>query len=233
MLPGVRLFGQWPAQEIQSLCEATRVLYVSVGQVLIAQGQVLNGLYVIGAGSVEVGSIHDDGRRYVRRYAQPGMLFGLVSVLDGEGSPYSYTAHEPTTILFIPKAAFLSILSRHAELWPSVAHHLASFQRMALATIDEHMFETLQIRLARALVSLAKVYGTHDAVGVAIRIRMTQDNVASLLGVSRQSVSKELKRLEQNGLIRIDYGRITLIDPEAIERAAREGIEEGLPALWG
>lgn len=223
VLPTVRLFRPWPAQHVQTLADATRVLRFPSGQVLVAQRQALNGIYVIGTGSIEVGSMHLDGRRYVRRYARVGMLFGLVSVLDGKGSPYTYITHEPATVLFIPKATFLSLLSRHPEMWASVARFVASFQRMALSAIDEHMFVALRVRLNSALVALAKSQCLRAGSADTIAVRITQDELASLLGVSRQSISKGLKQLEREGVIKVEYRKISLVDYQAVERIAQRG----------
>lgn len=220
MLHKVRLFREWPTEHIAAIVAATRVLHVAPGHLLVTQGQALNGIYVIAVGSVEVASMHVDGRLFVRRYAGPGMLFGLISVLDGEGSPYSYTAQGPTTVLLIPKDTFLDVLSRHPEMWASVARFVARFQRIALSTIDEHMFVTPQVRLARTLLSLVSGQGNQRG---ALMISITQDSLAGLLGVSRQTVSKELKELERGGRIRVSYGKIELLDYRAIERFALLG----------
>jgi len=221
VVPEMQLFRNWPEHDVQGLIEDMRLIRDPAGRCLLRQGEIADGLYAIAAGSVEVSADHEDGRRYIRRFAQPGMLFGLVSVLDGKGSTYSYVARANTKILFVRRAAFLAMLARNPELWPSVANHLGDFQRMALALLDEHIFERLHVRLTRVLVSIAKTYGTPVGPGV-IGIKITQDDLGNLLGVTRQSVSKELKRLEQGKLVRIEYGQIMLTNVSALARSARD-----------
>ena len=214
-------FREWPAASLRMLGTAARTLELAVGQTLVAQRQQVKGIYVIASGDIEVGTVSDDGRSYVRRFAHPGMLFGMISVLDGQGSPYSYIAHERSTLLFVPKDALLSALAHRPILWESVARFVAGFQRKALAAIDENMFVPLRNRLARTLVTLAMTRGAPaHPPAVAVRVRTTQHDVANLLGVSRQSVSRELKLLERQGLVRIDYRAITLLDPSAVGRYA-------------
>jgi CRP/FNR family cyclic AMP-dependent transcriptional regulator len=222
MLRRIPVFRQWPEAQLEEICAGAREIRAEAGKAVLRQGQVVDGLYVIVAGSLEVGTAQRDGRRYIRRYAEPGSAFGFMSLFDGQGSPYSYVAHDPAQLLFIEKSVLLAVLMRHPGLWLSVAEVLARFQRVALAVLEERIFESLRVRLARALVSLANAYGTREGEHAGIAIRITQDNLGSLLGVTRQSVSKELKGFEREGLIAIEYGRIVLADTAALEEMARE-----------
>lgn len=217
----VEPFAEWPRLHVRELCASIRVFRFPAAHMLIGQGQKLAGLYVIGAGVIEVGSTNADGRRYVRRFAQPGTLFGLLSILDDEGSPYFYAAHEPSTVLFIPKGAFLATLARHPEQWESIARFVAKFQRKALNAIDENIFVPLRSRLARTLLLLANADGTQvpDCME-GTRVRIAQHHLASLVGVSRQSISKELKRFAKEDMIQIEYGSIKLVNLDAVKRMA-------------
>ncbi|TAK80554.1 MAG: Crp/Fnr family transcriptional regulator [Betaproteobacteria bacterium] len=216
-----RLFKHWPQEPLNELCASIRLIRVGRGETVIRQGEVVRGLYGIVTGRVEIGSAQLDGRRYIRLFGAAGQNFGFLSMFDGKGSPYFYTAQEPTTILFVDKSAFLSLLSRHPKLWLSVAQELAHLQRTTIAAIQEQIFESLHVRVARALVSAAKTYGLPDGSVSAVNIKLTQDAIAALLGVTRQSVSKELKSFEHAGLVKINYGQITLANPQALERIAQ------------
>ena len=223
MLRRTPVFRQWPETHLRELAAVGRTIRAGAGKAVIRQGELIGGIYVLLSGSIEVYALQEDGKRYIRRYAQPSSAFGFMGVFDAKGSPYSYVAHEPTELIFIRKAAFIGLLMRHPELWLSVAQQLADFQRVALDVVQEHIFEGLRTRLGRALLSLA---GTESGrSGVQGRdVRITQDNLASLLGVTRQSVSKELKRMERAGLVRIGYGHIAVLDASGLERLSREAL---------
>lgn len=205
---------------MRQVAVGAKIIRAAAGDTFVCQGQVLDGLYVIVSGCVEIGTDRPDGRRYIRHYAEPGYIFGFPSVLDGKGTSFSYVAHQMTQLVLVQKSVFLSILEKHPPLWPSVAREVVGNQRLVLSAMEEGMFESLRVRLTRLLVSLATAFGTRETAGTAIQIRLTKDNLGDLLGVTRQSVSKELSRLEKEGLLISSYGRLTLIDQSALSRIA-------------
>lgn len=213
------LFKLWPLKPLLEVLALSREIQIAVGQPVIRQGEIFKGLFVILSGSVEVEAAQGDGKRFIQRYAQPGTAFGFMSVFDAKSSPYSYIAHEQARILFIRKEDFIAVLTKNHQLWLSVAQHLADLLRVALDTVQEKTFEAVRARLARTLVTLAQTRGKHEK-SEARSIRITQENLAGLLGVSRQSVSKELKRLEREGLIRIRYGEISFDGEGALTQVA-------------
>lgn len=218
---GTPVFRQWPERHVQELVAAAPEIRAAKGKAIVRQGDTFRGLYLVLSGSVEVSAAGASGKRYIHRYARPGTAFGFMSVFDPQPSPYSYVAHEPTRMLFIRTETLIATLMRHPELWLSVARHLAGFQRVALDVVQEQVFEGIRRRLARALLSLARAWAKDPADGRA-GLQITQDELAGLLGVSRQSVSKELKRLEREGLVRIGYARIAVPDAAALERVVHE-----------
>ncbi len=221
-----RLFSAWPEELAREVSARARIIRAAAGDKFVRQGQVLEGLYVIVSGCVEIGSDRSDGRRYVRRYAEPGYIFGFPSIFDGKGTSFFYVAHQATQLVLVQKSVFLSILERHPQLWRSVVREVVGNQRLVLSAIEEWMFEGLRVRLTRLLVSLATAFGTRETAGTAIQIRLTKDDLGDLLGVTRQSVSKELRRLEREGLVISAYGRLTLIDQAALGRIANSPAQD-------
>ena len=210
------LFEKWPDSQRRELIPAARLVCVNPGETLIRQGEVLEGLYGIVSGAVEVASTQQDGRWYTRRLALPGMISGFLSSIDKQGSPYYYIALEPTTALFVKWPDFVDILERHPQLWMGVVTELLKVQRLTLAVIEEHIFESARVRMVRLLMHLASMHGKRER-GTMVRIPLTQDKLASLLGISRQSTSKELKLLERAGVVGRGYGSL-LVDLEKIGR---------------
>lgn len=189
---------------------ASKVLEAEAGEEFVHEGQVLDGLYVIASGAVAIGVHHIDGRRYLRRYAGGGQVYGMLSMLDGKGSPQFYMSRIATKIIVVPKAVILAVLERHPALWWGLVRQWAVYHRNHLDAIHQLAFESLRVRLVRALFDYATQFGAAEAPQTQAELRITQDEIAALLGVTRQTVSRELKRLEREGHIQIVYGGIVL-----------------------
>lgn len=210
LLRVTRMFSSWPDRALLALAPQVRRRRFDIGQVIIAQGEVLRGLYAVCEGEVEIYEVRADGRRYIRRLAAAGQVFGFLSVFDGRGSHHAYVAHGHSEVAFVPSRALFPVLEAHPDLWFTVVREMAEFQRQMLSSIKEFVFDDTRSRLLRALRSLARTHGVADGRRGGILLRVTQEELAALLGVSRQTVSKELQALAAARVLAIEYGRLRL-----------------------
>ena len=209
-LKQVHLFCNWPDDLLRQAADASKMLEADAGDEFVHVGQVLEGLYVIASGAVAIGVHNSDGRRYLRRYAARGQVYGMLSMLDGKGCPQFYMSRLATKIIVVPKFIILSALEQHPRLWWALVQQWAVYHRNHLDAIHRIAFEPLRARLLRALLEYATQFGAKEAPKQGAELQLTQDELAALLGVTRQSVSRELKRLEREGHIQIVYGGIVL-----------------------
>ena len=223
VLRQVKFFSQWPHDLLLEAAKASKVYEVEAGEEIAQQGQILQHLYVIASGEIAIGVSNADGRRYVRRYAASGQVYGLLSILDGQATPQFYSARVRTRMILVPKAEILSALERHPPLWWSVVQHWSGIHRAHLTGLHEIAFDTLRMRLLRALLDYASQRGLREVPATPLELRLNQDHLANLLGMTRQSVSREVKRLEREGHIEVIYGGILLKAPQALVRLLEEG----------
>ncbi len=214
----VNLFRDWPDELLMGAAAASKVMEAQPNQEIVRQGQVLEGLYVIASGEIAIGVHNHDGRRYVRRYAVRGQVYGLLSMLDGKPSTQYYITRVATKIIFVPKHVVLAALAREPQLWWGLVQQWAVFHRNQLAALHQVAFETLRVRLLRALLDYASQFGTTALPDAPTELRLTQDELAQLLGMTRQSVNREVKRLEGEGYIQVVYGGILLKAPGELVR---------------
>ena len=226
VLRQVKFFSQWPHDLLLEAAKASKVFEADANEVIVQQGQVLDSLYVLASGEIAIGVCNADGRRYVRRYAASGQVYGLLSILDGKSSPQFYAARVRSRMILVPKSAILSALERHAPLWWGVVDHWSGIHRAHLAGLHEIAFDPLRVRLIRALLEYASQRGVRELPAAPLDLRLNQDQLANLLGMTRQSVSREIKQLEREGHVQVTYGGILLKAPLELVRLLEAGTWE-------
>ena len=219
----VKFFSRWPQDLLSAVAAASTILDVLPGQEFVRHGQKLEGAYVIAEGEITIGVLNTDGRRYVRRYAGRNQVYGLLSMFDGQPIPQFYAARTPTRIIIVPKAAILAALEREPALWAGVVEWWSAIHRRLLSSLHEIAFDSLRVRVIRALLAYARQFGMNDLPSQAVELRLNQDELSQMIGMTRQSVSREVKRLEREGLIDVVYGGIVLKAPQELERVAESG----------
>lgn len=202
--------------------ESTLVRYRK-GEVIATQGAPLENLTVVITGAVEVSSGTARGRRFVQSYVAPGEPFSLIGMIDGKGAIHVNRAHEDCEVLRIPKAALMSAMQQDVQLLHSILRLLAQRARGLHESLFDASMLPLATRLARLLLSLAAAYGTeeHDD-GRELGLRVSQEDLASMIGVTRQRLNVELKRMEREQMLRLSYSRIVLLDETRLQAQAAE-----------
>lgn len=196
------------------------------GAVISTPGMAIEYLLVVISGNVQVGSGTARGRRFVQSYAPPGAPFSLIGVIDGLGSIHEKRAHEQCEILRIPKASLMTAMQRDIGFLQSILLLLAQRARGLHGALFDASVLPLATRLARQLLALMVDYGTaliDD--GQLLGLRVSQDDLASMIGVTRQRLNVELKRMEREGVVRLAYSRIMVLDEARLRQQAAEPIE--------
>jgi CRP/FNR family cyclic AMP-dependent transcriptional regulator len=152
-------------------------------------------------------------------YVEPGIWFGDVSIFDGDRRTHDAYAHGDTTILCVAKADFKKILALHVELYEALLRLHARRIRQLYGLVEDLNTLPLRARLAKQLLHLVRSYGVpslSDAGEVRIGLQLAQEELAQLLGASRQRVNQELKSMEREGAIRIEQGGLVIRDRHAL-----------------
>lgn len=197
------------------------------GELLYARGDAAEALFGLARGRIRLSNVDPDGREVLVMLFEPGDWVGEVSLFDG--LPRTHDAHAvgECEVYVLPKERLLALLDAEPRLYRYFAARLARALRWALSYIDDAVFLPLSARLARRLLDLSRVYGENTALGRRLDLHLTQEDLGRMLGASRQSVSKELKRWEARGWIALEYGKVLIRDEAAlqglIDGAARTG----------
>ena len=213
--------GQWfshlsPALRDTLLGEA-RLLRLEPGQRLFRRGDPPCGLSAVLEGMMRVGAVGRDGKEALLTLVEPPYWFGEISLFDGQPRTHDAYAEGPTLLLQVPQAALLALLAREPGHWRDFALLMSQKLRLAFIALEEMSLLPAAQRLARRLLMMAEGYGE---TGPRRVLHLAQEQLALMLGLSRQTTNQILKELQARGALRLTYGEIEIVDVELLRQAA-------------
>jgi CRP/FNR family cyclic AMP-dependent transcriptional regulator len=215
-LSRVALFGDLSEEELRALAHRTVKQYLKSGEVLFSEGDPCQGFYVVESGEVKIFKTAASGREQVLTVDGAGNSIAEIPVFDGGPYPASAIANSDTTLLFVSKRDFRMLILEHPDVALKVLKNVGLRLRRLVALIEELSFTTVRNRLLMLLARLAKTEGQHTARGTEI-ILPTNQEMASQVGTVRELVSRNLGRLQAEGLLRLDGKRAIIPDVGALE----------------
>jgi CRP/FNR family cyclic AMP-dependent transcriptional regulator len=216
VLVDLPLLAKLPHEDLRQLAAIARVQNYRAGAVIVRQGEPGDSLHAIVEGSVRIDVVSPSGAETTMAVMGPGECFGELAILDGRPRSANATAIQPTKTLVVTRADFIHWLADK----PTSALLLLETMSLRLRSTNEAFvdlaFFDLSHRLARRILRLAEPRGFTSGVRPGSRVNITQGALASMLGVSRESVNKQLGQFAHNGWIELGRGYIEVKDPEAM-----------------
>jgi CRP-like cAMP-binding protein len=163
------------------------------------------------------------GKLVTLEYLGPGQWLGAMELLEGAPHLHEISAQGETSVLSLSREAFLAILSLHTELYGALLRQQAECTRRLYGQVEDLKSLGLRQRLARQLLELARRYGIPDGHDIRITLRLAQQELAQLLGASRQRINVQLKSMERQATIRMDAGALVLCNVDALQRIGDTG----------
>lgn len=198
--------------ELQTLASRTVRKLFSAGELLFSEGEPCNGLNVIARGKVRIFKTSMSGREQVLALNSPGETVAELPVFDGGPYPASAVALEDTEIAFISRRDFQAFCLEHPEVALKVLSVVGSRLRRLVGIIEELSFTTIRQRLIATLVKLAQSDGKPTPRGVEFQLPATHQEMANQLGTVRELISRNLMRLQAEGLLEVDARQIVVKD---------------------
>jgi CRP-like cAMP-binding protein len=212
------LFLDLPAEAAAQFAALATRRQLADGEMLYARRDPAEALYGLIRGRIRLSNVAPDGREVLMALFEPGDWVGELSLFDGLPRTHDAVAMGEAELFVLPRPRLLALLDAEPRLYRHFAARLARQLRLALSYIDDAVFLPLGLRLAKRLLQLAKVYGQDTPQGLLLDLHLPQEDLGRMLGASRQSVSKELKQWEKQGLLALDYGRVVIRDVAALKR---------------
>ena len=211
-LGAASLFSNLSPEELRLLAgHAVRKSY-ALGELLFSEGDACRGLHIIASGKLRIFKSSASGREQVLAVEGPGGSVAELPVFDGAPYPASVSAVEDTQVLFISRSDFRSFCLAHPEVALKLLAVVGARLRRLVGIIEELSFTTVRQRLASVLVRLAQTEGKRTGRGIEIQLPGTHQELAHELGTVRELVSRNLMRLQAEGLVQVEARDITVLD---------------------
>jgi len=225
-LANVPLFSGLSKEELGFLTRRVVPRRFSRGEVVFSEGEPCSGLYLVAAGRVRIYKSSASGREQVLSIDGPGSSIAEVPVFDGGNYPASCAAVGESTLLFLSKQDFQSLCVTHPQVSLKVLRVVGGRLRRLVGIIEGLAFTTVRQRLIALLVRLAETTGVPSKDGLRLELSKSHQDLAAELGTVRELVSRNLSRLQGEGLLDVEGRKIVVKDLAGLKQA---GTSESSP----
>jgi len=215
------LFAELDEVSAAALEQAMGTLRLTKGEILFREGETEDRLYVVVAGKIKLGRSGSAGRENLLAVLGPGQMFGELSVFDPGPRSTTATAVTAVEIRTLEHDELMHWIEGHPEVARSLLGQLAGRLRRANDVVADLVFSDVPGRVAKQLLELARRFGDRKDDGLHVHHDLTQEELAQLVGASRETVNKALADFAARGWIRLEPRSVTLLDVERVERRAR------------
>ena len=219
-LRGALLFSALDDEAAQALRASMTEHKAAKGAVIFAEGDPGDRLYVVMHGKVKLGSQADDGRENMFAVLGPGEMFGELSLFDPSPRQANAVALTDVTLLGLANESLQPWLTGRPEVAIGLLRALARRMRKTHGSLSDLVFTDVPGRVAKALIELAKKFGEHQNNGVRVNHDLTQEELAQLVGASRETVNKALADFAQRGWIVLEQKSVLILELDRLQRRA-------------
>jgi len=214
------LFGVLEPESLRPWVGKTRSVRLERGQVYQQRGARVDGVVIVVKGFLRVSLSNQEGKRHVVGHLGPGEIFNLLPVVDGGPAIHDAEAGTDTELLVLPTASFLELQRERPEVATAAQRLLNARARRVYDGLADAMLLTLGQRCARSLLHVLDTLGEPVGAAGAMSVRLSQSEIADMLGNARPVVNRVLKKLQRDGVIELGYQRIVVLRPSALREAA-------------
>ena len=212
------LFGELSSDEIDTLIHFARTESYSAGDEIYAKGSPGESMMAVLRGTAKMTSVSRDGREIVLNIMHPGEIFGEIALLDGGARSADAIAMTDCEILILLRRDFMPILQKRTDICLILMRILCQRLRQTSEQVEDVLFRHLESRVAKSLLQLAHTTSFEGVSGVPVELHVSQQQLGSMAGGTRESVNKIEQSWRKEGWIERYKGAIVLRDVDAIER---------------
>jgi CRP/FNR family cyclic AMP-dependent transcriptional regulator len=215
-LKKVPLLQDLPAESLAKLAEIVEIAEVRRRQVVYLPGDPGRSVFFVNGGRVKISKVTRDGKELTLAYRGPGDLFGELAMVDGGPREEMAEAMENALLTELERGDFEQLVQSHPLLGYRLAKLLTQRRRDIENKIENLIFKDVNAKLAELLLRLGSEYGVDDSRGTMVALKITHQEMANLIGSTRETVSLTLSQFKRRGLIRTDGRRVIIADREGL-----------------
>jgi CRP/FNR family transcriptional regulator/CRP/FNR family cyclic AMP-dependent transcriptional regulator len=205
-------------RDLRALAETCRGRAYAAGEVLFEEGEAGSALYLLRSGQVKIVRETPSAETILLHVFGPGECLGEMALLDDKPRSATAVALEPVEALLIYREEFLALLERRPAVARAVMSFLADLVRRLNEQLQDAIFLDVPARVAKKLLELADEHGQSTPQGIRLTLRLTQGELAQMVGAARPTVNRQLQRFQKRGSLSVDLEGITLHRPEELQK---------------
>jgi CRP-like cAMP-binding protein len=214
----VPLFARLSAAQLDALAAATTTKRLAARESLYHKGDAAAQVYVVVSGRLKVTSTAASGDEVVLNLLDAGEVVGELPLLVGGQRTATVTALEPTELVVLERREFLRFLREQPESVVTLLTEMAERVVRLSQYLEDTIFLGVGVRLAKRLLLLAEQFGEETDAGVLVSVKLSQGELASYVGTTRETVNKQIRAWTEAGVLSMDAGSITIHRRDELER---------------
>lgn len=213
-LKKIDLFSSLSNAEIDEIRNKIIIKNFSKNGIILREEQTSDFMYIILDGEAKVVQTSDSGKEIIMSVHQSGDFFGELSLIDGKTTPAAVWANKPCSIAIISKSEFYSLLLNKNKILDNLLRILCARLRESMKKIQILNFNNAAQRVKMLFLMLSESYGEKDKKGTILKIKLIHQDIASMTGLTRETVTRILDKWKKSGEIEMLNNKYILLKPE-------------------
>lgn len=201
------------AEDLRWLEKQSTMRKLKRGEPVYLPSQQADGLLLVAKGRVKICHMTPEGKQSILNFIDQGEIFGELAVIDGEKRGEYAETSEATTLVLIPQRAVRAVIQKYPQVVLGVTKLIGMRRQRIERRLRNLLFRSNRERVVHLLLELAEKYGEPSGEGIDLNIRLSHQEMASIIGSTRETVTVVLGQLQGEGMIKIARRRIAILAP--------------------
>ena len=215
-LKKIPLLAELGPEVLARLAERIQLREVRRREVVYLPGDPGNSMFIVNGGRIKISKVTRDGKALTLNYCGPSEVFGETCLIEGGPREEMAEAMENSMITELERSDVERLLQSHAQLGYQLTRILAARRRELENKLETLVFRDVTSKLAELLLSLADEYGVEDSRGTMVALKITHQELANLIGSTRETVSLTLSQFKRKNLICTEGRKVIISDAESL-----------------